>query len=235
MDPAPRLYELVLENGRSASPFVWRVRYALAHKGLAFESVPLGLTDIPTVLGGRFRTVPILEHGTTAMAESWDIVQYLDRAFPQRPLFSGPAELQMVRLVDTWLLLEVGRRLLPLYLLDVHDAARPEDREYFRRSREAYFGGTSLEALAAGRAAQLPAVRAALEPLRLQLAQAPFLGGTAPNFADYVVLGLFQWIGSVCTLPPLAGDDAVLRGWLERGFALYDGIGQDNRLRPLFE
>jgi hypothetical protein len=27
---AIRLHELVLENGRSASPFVWRVRYALA-------------------------------------------------------------------------------------------------------------------------------------------------------------------------------------------------------------
>ena len=38
-----RLYELVLENGISASPFVWRTRFALAHKGLAFQPVPLGL------------------------------------------------------------------------------------------------------------------------------------------------------------------------------------------------
>ena len=42
-----RLYELVLENGRSASPFVWRIRYALAHKGIAYESVPLGIIEIP--------------------------------------------------------------------------------------------------------------------------------------------------------------------------------------------
>ena len=34
-DTQVRLYELVLENGRSASPFVWRIRYALAHKGLS--------------------------------------------------------------------------------------------------------------------------------------------------------------------------------------------------------
>jgi hypothetical protein len=38
-----------LENGLSASPFVWRVRYALARKGLTFESMPLGFTDIPKV------------------------------------------------------------------------------------------------------------------------------------------------------------------------------------------
>ena len=36
-DAKVRLYELVLENGRSASPYVWRIRYALAHKGVPFE------------------------------------------------------------------------------------------------------------------------------------------------------------------------------------------------------
>ena len=51
-----RLYELALGNGRSASPFVWRIRYALAHKDIAFETVKLGFTDIPTLFGGKFKT-----------------------------------------------------------------------------------------------------------------------------------------------------------------------------------
>ncbi|MGB3809517.1 MAG: glutathione S-transferase family protein, partial [Parvibaculum sp.] len=29
-----RLYELVTADGRAISPFVWRIKYALAHKGL---------------------------------------------------------------------------------------------------------------------------------------------------------------------------------------------------------
>jgi glutathione S-transferase len=85
-----RLYEVVLGDGRSASPFVWRIRYALAHKGIAFETVKLGFTEIPGVFGGRFKTVPILEHGDTVLAESWDIAEYLDRTFPDHPpLFEG--------------------------------------------------------------------------------------------------------------------------------------------------
>jgi len=56
---AVRLYELVLEDGRSASPFVRRIRYALAHKGIAHESVRLGFTEIPKVFGGRFKTLPV--------------------------------------------------------------------------------------------------------------------------------------------------------------------------------
>lgn len=231
-----RLYELVLDNGRSASPYVWRARFALAQKGLAYESVPLGFTDIPTVLGGRFKTVPILEHGTTSLAESWDIAEYLERAFPGTPpLFSGPSELATIRLFDSWFSVEVMRRMAMIYILDVHNATRPTDRPYFRKSREARFKVASLEAFTAERESRLPALREALMPLRLHLARFPFLGGHAPNYADFIALGAFQWAGSVATVPPLAEDDEVLRGWLERGFDLYGGLGRLPGLRPLFE
>src|SRR5258708_13340653 len=75
-----RLYELALEDGRSASPFVWRIRYALAHKGIPFETVYLGFTEIPTVFGGKFKTVPILEPADTPLPASRDTTTSLDRA-----------------------------------------------------------------------------------------------------------------------------------------------------------
>jgi len=231
-----RLYELVLANGRSSSPFVWRIRYALAHKGLACESVPVGFTEIPRLFAGQFKTVPILEHGETRLAESWDIAAYLDRTFPGQPLlFSGATEQAMVRLMDNWFSTEILRRMFRLYALDIHNAARPEDRPYFRQSREARFKGKSLEAFTADRVAQLPAAREALAPLRAQLALYPFLGGSEPNYADYIALGAFHWVASVSTLPLLAANDLALRTWLERGFDLYGGLGRDPRMRPLFE
>ncbi len=230
-----RLFELVLENGRSSSPFVWRIRYALAHKGLPFESVPVGFTEIPSVFGGRFKTVPVIEHEGAMVADSWDIAEYLDRAFPRQPaLFSGPPENAMVRLNDAWFSAEILRKMFRLYILDVHDAARPEDRPYFRESREKRMKGSTLEEFTADRASTLPAVRDALAPLRTQLSRAPFLGGSAPNYADYIALGAFQWVASVSTLPLLAANDP-LRAWLDRGFDLYGGLGRDARMKPLFE
>jgi glutathione S-transferase len=71
---------------------VWRVRYALAHKGLAFESVPLGFTKIQRAFSGQFKTLPVIEDGPTMLAESWDIAEYLERTYPAKPLFAGPAE-----------------------------------------------------------------------------------------------------------------------------------------------
>jgi glutathione S-transferase len=234
---ARRLYELVLRNGLSASPFVWRVRYALAHKGLPFESVPIGFTDIPKVFAGRYKTVPVLAEADEMIVDSWDIVDYLERAHPDRPaLFSGPAEYAMVRLFDTCFSMDIIRKLFSLYALDIHDAARPEDQPYFRESREQRFlKGTPLETYVAGRETRLPVLREALNPLRQHLARGPFLGGVTPNYADYIVFGLFQWVASVNTLAPLAKDDQPLRSWLDRVADLYGGLGRDPRMRPLFE
>jgi glutathione S-transferase len=230
-----RLYELVLDNGRSSSPYVWRIRYALAHKGITCETVPVGFTEIPATFGGRFKTLPVMEHGDTLMAESWDIAEYLDRAFPDRPaLFSGPAELALVRLTDAWLSSEVMRKMFGIYVLDIHDAARPEDRSYFRRTRELRLKGVPLEDHTAERASRLPALRDALNPLRAHLSRFPFLGGAAPNYADYIALSMFLWVASVSTLPMLAHDD-TLRAWLDRGLDLYGGLGRDPRMKSLFE
>jgi len=230
-----RLYELVLANGRSASPYVWRIRYALAHKGIEFESVPLGFTEIPAAFGGRSRTVPVIEEGGVMLGESWDIAEYLDRTRPDARLFSGDSELATTKLLDAWLHAEVLRRMFGLYVLDIYNAARPEDRAYFRESRERRLNGRTLEEFTADRVQRLPAMRTALAPLRAHLGQHPFLGGGAPNYADYMVLGALQWVASVSTLPLLEAKDALLRSYYERSLALFDGLGRDPRAQPLFE
>ena len=234
-DAQLRLYELVLENGRSSSPYVWRIRYALAHKGLTYEAVPLGFTEISKTFGDRFKTVPVLGHGEAMLAESWDIAEYLDAAFPNAPkLFGSAAEAATVRLTDEWLTAMLMPKLFKMYALDIYQAARPVDQPYFRQSREARVKGLTLEAFTANRESQLPAARDALKPLRAQLKRFPFLGGASPNYADYIALGAFLWVASVATLPLLTPDDS-LRGWLDRCFDLYGGIGRDPRMKPLFE
>jgi glutathione S-transferase len=230
-----RLYELALEDGRSASPYVWRIRYSLAHKGIPFETVYVGFTEIPTLFGGNFKTVPILEHGDTVLNESWDIAEYLDRAFPGRPLLFGtPVENSTARFTDTWFSTEVLRKMFRVYVKDVHDAARPQDRPYFRESREKNMKGKTLESFTEGRVTHLPAIRAALAPLRQHVAKHPFLGGSQPSYADYIALSGFYWAASAGTVPLLERDDS-LREYVSRGFDLYGGIARNPGVGPLFE
>lgn len=141
----------------------------------------------------------------------------------------------MVRLFDAWFTPNVMPRLFSLYALDIHNAARPEDRAYFRQTREARIKGPTLEEFTSGRESRLPAAREALAPLRTQLKARPYLGGAMPNYADYIALSAFHWVASVSTLPLLDKTDETLRQWLDRGFDLYGGIGRDARMKPLFD
>ena len=55
------------------------------------------------------------------------------------------------------------------------------------------------------------------------LAKQAWIGGDAPNYADYIVLGSLQWARCVSDFKLLASDDPV-HAWRERGFGLFGGM-----------
>jgi glutathione S-transferase len=70
------------------SPFTRKVRLALAHKGLPFESVDgLALKELPALKAVNPRgEVPALVDGEITVVNSADIVDYLDHRYPQPSL-----------------------------------------------------------------------------------------------------------------------------------------------------
>jgi len=226
-----RLYDLVLENGCTISPFVWRIKYAIAHKGFAVESIPVGFTAIKNILGGKYERLPIIDDGGTIVPDSLGIADYLD---PDRPLlFRTPGERVMARFFDGWLWRDIFPPMFRCYVLDNYNFAKPEDRAYIRESRERLFlGGRTMEETVAGREERMPAIRAALQPLRNALADTKWLGGDSPNYTDYCGLSAFLWAASINTCPPLERNDPLF-DWINRGFDLYGGVCRDSRLRPL--
>ncbi len=229
-----RLYDVTLENGCTLSPFVWRVRYALAHKGLEYETTPVAFTGIRKILDGRYEQVPIIEDNGQVVADSWAIAQYLDREYSERaPLFRTYGEYAASRFFDRWIFRDVVPNMYLCYVLDNFNMARPEDREYLRENRERTFlGGRKLEDVVRGREKRLPTIRDSLQPLRVALAESPWLGGLRPNYTDFCALSIFLWAAAINTMPPLDKGDSLF-GWLNRGFDLYDGGGRDERLHPL--
>jgi len=220
------LHDLVCIDDRRPSPFCWRSKFALAHKGLAFEARAVGFTAIPRLYGGGHKTVPILEDDGRVIADSWAIADYLDQAYPDHPLFASPAERALCRFTEAWVFSSVAPLLFPMVVRDIHDHALEQDRAYFRESREQRLGRT-LEQASAGREQQIDALRASLGPLRLMLTVQgqSFISGDRPGYADYIVVGILLWAASVTTLPLLAHDDPVVE-WFERVRDLHGGIGR---------
>ncbi len=76
------------------SPFARKVRMVLEHKDLAFEALD-GLRrsshDTLAAVNGRVE-VPALDHDGLVVVNSSDIVAYLERMFPERPVYPTKPE-----------------------------------------------------------------------------------------------------------------------------------------------
>ena len=66
-----KLYELVgTDASRPFSPFCWRTRMALAHKGLSAETIPWCFTEKSAIAPHGSEKVPVLLDGDSAVVDS---------------------------------------------------------------------------------------------------------------------------------------------------------------------
>jgi len=228
------LYDLVGRDDRRFSPTCWRVKLALAHKGLPFTTVPTRFLDIRKIGDGGFKTMPTLRDGERWVTDSDAIADHLEAAYPDRSsLFGGPGGRTLAEFVRQWVQVVLHGQLARMVLLDIHDhLANAADQAYFRKSREAQLE-SRLEEVVAGRDERVGPFRASLEPLRQVVRSRPFLGGDAPLYPDCMVLGAFQWARSVSPFAQrlLAADDPV-RAYLERLLDLHDGFARSTPAYP---
>jgi len=220
------LYDLAgAEADRRFSPFCWRTKMALAHKGLPVETVPWRFTEkdkLPQPNAGR---VPVIVDDGRVVHDSTAIADYLEERYPDRPpLFGGDGARGLARFVQNWTETVLHLGLIRLVLVDIHGRLGPADQAYFREDREKRFN-TTLEEVVQDREARLPAFRASLDPLRRTVERQQFVSGEAPAYADYVVFGGFQWARAVSDFEVLAEGDPV-RAWRSRMLDLFDGLAR---------
>ena len=220
------LYDLAgAEADRRFSPFCWRSKMALAHKGIEAETVPWRFTEkdkLPQPNAGR---VPVIVNNGEVVHDSSAIAEYLETRYAERrSLFGGEAGRALTRFVQNWTETVLQTGLIGLVVLDICHHAAPQDQAYFRRSREERFG-RSLEDVVKDREARLPAFRESLMPLRRTLERQQFLGGADPIYADYVVFGAFQWARAISDLELLAADDPIA-AWRGRLLDLFGGLAR---------
>jgi len=230
---ALRLYDLAgADPNLRFSPYCWRTRMALAHKGLGVETIAWRFTEKAEIAFSGQGRVPVLIDGDTTVADSWAIAEYLERTYPDRPsLFGGAAGLAAARFINAWADTIQVPGLARLIVIDVLACIDAKDRDYFRTSREQRFG-MSLEALCADRDRQVTAFRQSLQPLRTMLAAQPYVGGRAANYADYIVFGGFQWARCVSAFRLIEPDDPI-HAWRDRLLNAFDGLaGKTPRAAP---
>jgi glutathione S-transferase len=219
------MYERIGHEGRRPSPFSWRIFYALAHKGIDVAFRQVRFADVGTIrsLSGQDK-VPVIADGDRIIHDSWNIALHLENRFPDHPsLFGGDTGLNLTRHINFWSDTTLGVAIRHLIAADFIYCLAPEDRAYYRRSREIQFGCT-LEAYCADRDRWLGEFAATIAPLELTLAEQPYLAGAEPAYADYVVFSMLQYarLGSPHEILP---DGTPVRRWRDAIVARFGSLG----------
>jgi len=222
------LYDLAgADPARRFSPYCWRTKMALRHKGLDFETVPWRFTEKEVIAFSGQGTVPVFVDGERTVRDSWAIANYLEDTYPDRPsLFGADAARDVTRFVNSWADTVLLGAILRVVLMDIYARIDEKDKGYFRESREKRFG-MKLEDFAADAAGSLAALRNTLQPVRTTLGAQPWLGGEAPRYADYIVFGCLQWARCISPVELLAADDPVAQ-WRGRLLDLYGGFARQS-------
>ena len=95
-----KLFDLAgAQSERRFSPYCWRIRLALAHKGLDVETIPWRFTDKEALAFSGQARVPVLVHDGKTVVDSWVIANYLEETFADTPsLFGGAPGLALTRM-----------------------------------------------------------------------------------------------------------------------------------------
>ncbi len=220
------LYELGGKNQRRYSLFSWRTRMALRHKGLAFDSVPVCMSDKPAIAFSGGKTVPVIKDGDTVVRDSWKIAEHLENRYPDAPsLFGGQIGHGVTQAFNTWTDRVLVPAMLPVIVADIHERVDPRDDAYFRQMMEKIVR-TTLEEARAQREAALGRLGRVIEPLQATFKRQAFMAGAAPAYADYILLSVFQWARVMSPHELLAPEDPLCQ-WRERMLDLYGGFARN--------
>ncbi|WP_319414032.1 glutathione S-transferase family protein [uncultured Cohaesibacter sp.] len=225
-----KMYDLcAADRNVRFSPACWRTRMALAHKGLAVETVPTLFTEIGSIEGGGQKTVPVINDDGVVIRDSFAIALHLEVKYPDLPsLFAGPSGMALCRFVHYWADGFINGQIARMCIFDIHQKLDEKDKAYFRQSREARFK-LALEEAQDQSPERLAAFRQSLTPLRLTLYKQPYFGGERPHYADYCLFGSLQWARMVSDLALLEKDDPV-RDWFERCLDLFAALGRNAKV-----
>jgi glutathione S-transferase len=223
---AMKLYDLAAADpSRRFSPYCWRTKMALAHKGFEVETIPWRFSDKPLIAQYQWERVPVLVDDGRGVVDSWAIANYLEDRYPDRPsLFGGDTGRALARFYNQWTDTILQPAMSYFVMLDIYHHLDPGDRDYFRTAREKRMG-TTLEAYCAGREGRIGPFREGLEPLRQTLSAQPFLGGASPLYPDYILFGAFQWARAVSPFVLLETADPI-NAWRVRLLDAFDGLAR---------
>ena len=200
---------------------------SLNHKGLykKVKRIQVKFSDKSPISYKGFNTVPVLEDCVTWVGESLEIAKYLDYAYSDKPLLFGTNEnIQLTSLINLYIDSKILGILARIIVADVYKIIQPEDKIYFRKTREKLLN-KSLEEIEKDSSKYIPLFQKELNPFRKILRDNDYFTGKKPMYCDYMLFGFFMWARNTSKKKLIEKNDPLWH-WRKRMLNLFDGFAK---------
>src|SRR5258708_9883765 len=114
---------------------------ALKHKGLAFESQAVCMSDKAAIAFSGGKTVPVIKDGETVVRDSWKIAEHLEEKYLEgNALFGNEVARGMTQTFNTWTYRVLIGAMMPVIVADLHQRIDPRGEAFFRSRFERFLG-----------------------------------------------------------------------------------------------
>ncbi|KAI0772188.1 hypothetical protein BC629DRAFT_1529856 [Irpex lacteus] len=197
-------YDIPNKFNTAWAPHAWKVRLALNIKGLNYKTEWVEYPDIEALYhrinlpphsiradGSGYYCLPVIHDPSTntTLSESWDIIQYLDKTYPNTPTLLSNELAPLHAVFLTAFPPTAQKPLWNIIIAGVHSNLSPRSQEYFRRTREAETG-KKLEDVAGGEEGWVAAEAGFGKVLAWPRV---VLGGDKISFPDLHIVGVLIW------------------------------------------
>lgn len=192
------------------SHYVEKIRLILDYKGLEYRKINVtpGIGQIELFQMSGQRQVPVLKDGSEVIGDSTAIAEYLDRKYPEKPLFPSDLKqkglcLQMEQWADESIGLNARKALIGAISKNQNfrTAVLPNSTPDILKSVVSSIPSDFFSVLGLGVGMGPDAVKHAeaelkhsLTALCFILKEQPYLVGDEPTLADFAVAGLTMYI-----------------------------------------
>ena len=208
-----KLYDLSGKNDLRFSPPCWTVKLCLLHKNIKFETVPVRFSEKDKIAFSGQTLVPILEHEDGYVNDSWEIIKWLDKYYPENKLFINETSKNFSYFLYLW----TSRQLLPvLFKVIAHEipnVLEGEDINYYIKTREDRINGP-ITKFKLNISEFINEFNKMINPIRKIIDVNRFIAGKEPGIEDYIFFGNFKWV-SCCSSSNLLEIKDPIHRWFK--------------------
>jgi glutathione S-transferase len=198
----------------SISPFTEKVRRVLTWKKIGWNPIECHYedkTNLLAVTGGKWTRVPVAEWDGEVVFNSADIIKWIDRKVPARPVIPAGA-LGLCEIIDHW---ADNTLFMPILMLVIPDLLEAAGDPKLKANREKLIGMTTAQ-MRAGAATHRENLSALTAMIDEQLAGKEYFLGDGFTMADASLYHPFFFLALNPAAFALVKDRSNLMRWYER-------------------